>query len=130
MKTIKVTKREEIPGGFTGIVEYPDGDKYWHKEGFRHRIDGPAIEWADGSKEWWIDGNQIYAEIFIHGKLFTGIQKGKYGLEWLRFLTEERIEEYPIIPGLRYRFVETKHFTLEEFLNRKVRSAGCAADNA
>jgi RecG-like helicase len=49
MKTIKVTKREEIPGGFTGIVEYPDGDKYWHKEGFRQRknelyINNPKIE--------------------------------------------------------------------------------------
>jgi hypothetical protein len=24
--------------------------------GLRHRLDGPASEWADGSKEWWICG--------------------------------------------------------------------------
>lgn len=31
--------------------------KFWtNDEGQFHRLDGPAIEYADGSKEWWIDG--------------------------------------------------------------------------
>ena len=25
-------------------------------EGRRHRLDGPAIEWTDGDKEWWLNG--------------------------------------------------------------------------
>lgn len=24
----------------------------------KHREDGPAVEWADGNKEWWIDGKR------------------------------------------------------------------------
>ncbi len=37
-------------------VEYPDGTKCWYKEGKLHRIDGPAVEYPDGSKEWYIEG--------------------------------------------------------------------------
>ena len=53
MKTIKVKNYAEIPKGFTGIVEFLDGDKWWYKNGNLHREDGPAIEWIDGSKFWY-----------------------------------------------------------------------------
>jgi hypothetical protein len=33
-------------------VEYADGDKYWYQNGQLHRIDGPAIEYANGNKHW------------------------------------------------------------------------------
>jgi len=29
---------------------------YYNADGKSHRLDGPAIEWFDGSKEWYIDG--------------------------------------------------------------------------
>ena len=29
------------------------GNKRWYKEGKFHREDGPAIEYADGRKEYW-----------------------------------------------------------------------------
>ena len=33
-----------------------NGDKYWRNaNGQFHRTDGPAIEWVDGSKEWWVN---------------------------------------------------------------------------
>ena len=32
-------------------VERPDGAREWFRNGRRHRDDGPAIEWADGSRE-------------------------------------------------------------------------------
>ena len=35
-----------------------DGDKYYHSDeemSIRHREDGPAIEYSDGSKSWWIN---------------------------------------------------------------------------
>lgn len=143
MKTIKVTTSSQIPKDFTGIVEYDDGEKewykegkchredgpavelvdgtkIWYKEGKRHRLDGPAVEYRNGHKEWWIEGNQLNIEILIYDKIFVGKEKGKHGLEWLRFLTEDKIEEYPIVPGHKYNFVEIKRFTLEEFLNRKM----------
>ncbi len=63
----KKYKRPEID-----IASYTeaDGSKYWFKDdkfvkgidrspwywGVLHRVDGPAIEWASGSKEWWLNG--------------------------------------------------------------------------
>ena len=37
-------------------VEWADGGKAWWVDDKCHRLDGPAIEYADGSKEWWVDG--------------------------------------------------------------------------
>lgn len=37
-------------------IEYSDGSKQWWKDGVQHRLDGPADEWADGSKLWIVDG--------------------------------------------------------------------------
>ena len=28
----------------------------WRLNGQRHRVDGPAVEFANGSKEWWLNG--------------------------------------------------------------------------
>ena len=33
-----------------------DGTKGWYVNGKRHRLDGPAIEWADGDKLWYVNG--------------------------------------------------------------------------
>ena len=46
----KVLHREDWPA-----IEYADGSKCWYKNGQRHRTDGPAIEWANGTKEWYQD---------------------------------------------------------------------------
>lgn len=37
-------------------LEYADGYKEWWIKGQIHRTDGPAAEYADGDKEWWING--------------------------------------------------------------------------
>ena len=34
-------------------VEWADGGKEWWLNGLRHRDDGPAIEYADGGKFWY-----------------------------------------------------------------------------
>ena len=34
-------------------IEYANGCKEWWQNDQYHRTDGPAIEYADGSKEWW-----------------------------------------------------------------------------
>ena len=34
-------------------VEFKDGTEFWYQNGKLHRIDGPAVEWADGSKFWY-----------------------------------------------------------------------------
>jgi len=37
-------------------VEWFDGTKTWWVDGKRHRLDGPAFEGTDGYKEWYVDG--------------------------------------------------------------------------
>lgn len=32
---------------------------HWYKDAnctIRHRVNGPAVEWPDGDKEWWVNG--------------------------------------------------------------------------
>jgi len=33
-----------------------DGYKEWYRDGLRHREDGPAVECADGTEQWWLNG--------------------------------------------------------------------------
>ena len=40
------------------------GDKCWTKEGIIHREDGPALEYNDGLKYWYIDGKRFTEEDF------------------------------------------------------------------
>jgi len=85
-------------------VEYSSGRKYWYKEGEHHRIDGPAVEYPDGKKEWWIENNLYMPEVLsylINSSFYLEKEKGRYNLQWLRFLTEEGIEEFPLIPGMK-----------------------------
>lgn len=40
-------------------IIHKENNKYWHnEEGQSHREDGPAIEWGDGTKYWYINGKQ------------------------------------------------------------------------
>ena len=46
-------------------IEWADGTKAWRLNGKRHREDGPAIEWADGIKAWWLNGIEYTEEEFL-----------------------------------------------------------------
>lgn len=52
-------KRHRIDGP---AVIYANGDRVWYREGVRHRDDGPAVECADGRKFWFINGNELSFE--------------------------------------------------------------------
>jgi len=43
-------------------VEYANGYKAWYLNGKLHRTGGPAIEWANGTKSWWINGKLHHIE--------------------------------------------------------------------
>jgi hypothetical protein len=45
-------------------VEYADGTKTWLINGEHHREDGPAVEYADGTKTWYINGEILTEEEF------------------------------------------------------------------
>jgi hypothetical protein len=37
-------------------IEWVNGTKKWYIDGKKHRTDGPAVEWYNGYKEWWVHG--------------------------------------------------------------------------
>ena len=39
------------------------GEKQWYLNDKLHRLDGPAVEYSDGTKLWWVNGNHIDKEI-------------------------------------------------------------------
>jgi hypothetical protein len=41
-------------------IEYVDGYKLWYVDGKRHRLDGPAAKYVDGYKLWYINGVFIF----------------------------------------------------------------------
>lgn len=41
---------------FSGIIKYSNGNKAWLKNNKFHRLNGPAIEFISGEKEWYIQG--------------------------------------------------------------------------
>ena len=50
-REMTILHREDGPA-----AEYASGSKEWFINGKLHREDGPAAEWADGSKEWRLNG--------------------------------------------------------------------------
>lgn len=71
-------------------IEWTDGYKEWHIDGKRHRVNGPAVEWADGSKEWWVDGN-------LHRVDGPAIEYADGDKAWYidgKYLTEEEFNIY------------------------------------
>jgi hypothetical protein len=45
-------------------VEWSDGSKEWWLYGKLHRTDGPAIEYSNGFTEWYLNGIQLTEEEF------------------------------------------------------------------
>ena len=43
-------------------IEYANGSKVWIKNGKCHRINGPAIQYANGHKEYWIN-DKMYSSL-------------------------------------------------------------------
>ena len=55
-------------------VEWTNGDKEWYLNGKLHREDGPAVEEANGDKEWWLNGKELTEQEF---KERTGSYAGR-----------------------------------------------------
>jgi len=45
-------------------IEWADGDKEWFVDGKLHRLDGPAYEDVDGNKKWFVDDKELTEEQF------------------------------------------------------------------
>jgi hypothetical protein len=71
-------------------VEYYDGDRFWYLNGKLHREGGPAIEHSDGTKSWYLNG-KLHRE---DGPAF----------------------EHP--DGTKYWYLNGEHLTKQDFLAR------------
>jgi hypothetical protein len=137
MNIIKIYHEDEIPKKFTGQVEFISGDvwilkngffhkedgpafisryggKEWYKEGKYHRFDGPAYEGVNGTKFWYIEGKECFpSEIMDYFKQFLILEKekGNDGLIWLKFLSDQGIQELPFIPGME-EYVASKYLKI------------------
>ena len=45
-------------------VEYADGHKQWWVDEKLHRLDGPAVEYANGEKEWYVNDKELSEKQF------------------------------------------------------------------
>ena len=52
-REMTVLHREDGPA-----IEYVNGSKEWYINGLLHREDGPAVEWYNGDREYWINGEK------------------------------------------------------------------------
>ena len=53
-KDMTILHREDGPA-----IEYTDGSTEWWLNGELHREDGPACEYTDGDKYWFINGHRL-----------------------------------------------------------------------
>lgn len=58
-REMKILHRTDGPA-----MEWANGTKEWYLDDELHRVDGPAVEWADGTKEWYVNGAQYTEEEF------------------------------------------------------------------
>jgi hypothetical protein len=49
------------------------GDKRWLLHGSLHREDGPAIEYHDGSKSWFLNDKLVHPEQIVDYHLIRGV---------------------------------------------------------
>jgi hypothetical protein len=67
---------------------------WWvNKEGLLHRLDGPAREWTDGSKEWWVNGKQHR----LGGPAAVWSSDRKQWWVVGQRLTQEQFERHPLV---------------------------------
>jgi hypothetical protein len=46
-------------------LEYVNGSKYWYLNGQLHRTDGPALEYAGGAKAWYLNNKEMTEQEFL-----------------------------------------------------------------
>jgi len=93
-------------------IEYADGTKYWFQNAKLHRVDGPAIEWASGAKSWCqnaklhrVDGPAVECADGVKNWYLNGKQ-----------LTEKEFNRQTKVPTCAGKVVEIdgKKYTLVE----------------
>ena len=100
-----ILHREDGPA-----IEYANGDKSWYINDKLHREDGPAIEYANGDKSWWINGKR-------HREDGPAIEYANGGMAWYINGKCHR-EDGPVVEcasGKKEWFITGEELTEEEF---------------
>ena len=51
-----------------------EGNKRWYNDvGQYHRLDGPAVEWCNGDKEWYLNDKEYTEEEFALLQFMNGV---------------------------------------------------------
>ena len=95
-------------------VNYEDRTEWRNLEGLLHRIDGPAVEWSDGSKEWYVNGEWHR----IDGPAV--VRRNEYKTWWVNGQLH-RVDGPAVVRsnGTKEWWIEGEDLTEDEF-NRKV----------
>jgi hypothetical protein len=72
---IKYTLNGECHREDGPALEFHNRSKYWFINGKYHREDGPAIEYANGSKYWFINGKELSEDEFNQYLLQRNLSK-------------------------------------------------------
>lgn len=100
---------EKPPENYTGKIKWETGMIETRLNGKVHNVSGPAQVYGEEGfrplKVFWIDDvNYSFKLEYVFPKnenmIFLGKEKGRYDLEWLKFLTENGLEEFPLIPEM------------------------------
>jgi hypothetical protein len=94
-------------------VEMADGYKAWYQNGQRHRLDGPAIEMADGDKHW-------YQNDQLHRLDGPAIEFANGSKSWYQNGQRHRLDAPAIemADGDKWWFINGEKLTEREFLAR------------
>ena len=97
-------------------VEYTNGTKAWFVNGKYHRIDGPAIEYAHGTKAWWINGLR-------HREDGPAIEGANGDKEWYLNGQRHRLDGPAIewADGTKHWYIEGNKYSEEQFNTIKER---------
>ena len=58
---------------YNGLALELSSSKHWYLYGELHREDGPAIEWADGSTTWYLNGKEYSEEEYALIQFMKGV---------------------------------------------------------
>ena len=92
-------------------IEFADGSKWWYLNGEVHREDGPAMEWENGDKSWWLNG-KLHREDGPAVELENGYKE--WYLNGIEYFEEEFNEK---MKHSKKIVINGNSFTVEELNN-------------
>jgi len=92
-------------------IERADGHKEWWQNGQRHRTDGPATEWWDGDKSWCQNGQR-------HRTDGPAIVRNDGSMEW--YINDEELTETEFLAATQPA-VEMTVADVEKLLGKRVK---------